>query len=58
MLDADKTDIRCERHHITQEDFTPQHAVISGGECGTPDPDFIENDIEILKCMMMEFIEN
>lgn len=27
MLDADKTDIRCERHRITQEDFTPQSVV-------------------------------
>ena len=35
-----------------------KHAVIPGGECGTPDPDFIENDIEILKCMMKKFIEN
>lgn len=27
MLDADKTDLRCDRHHITQEDFTPQSVV-------------------------------
>ena len=27
MLDTDKTDIREERHHITQEDFTPQDVV-------------------------------
>lgn len=27
MLDTDRTDIREERHHITQEDFTPQTVV-------------------------------
>lgn len=41
MLDSDKTDIRHERHHITQEDFTPQ-AIVNDMMVKLPEETFVD----------------